>query len=260
MPPGPRAIVNVSSHLAVKDNSFMAYPRNIGKNASAQFDEHADSYNEAVNAAIAFTGMSVDFFTRVKIGYLVDIVRHMLPSAHGAKLLDVGCGVGNGHPLLLGNIGSLTGTDVSERSIELARKKNPTIEYVTFGGIDLPFNDERFDVVFAISVFHHVPVPDRSALVREIKRVLRSDGLFVIFEHNPRNPLTRRAVNNCEFDNDAILLDRLTCESLMATSGFQDIKTRFILTLPASGPTLRAFDRLFSALPVGAQYYTTGRK
>jgi SAM-dependent methyltransferase len=238
----------------------MAYPQNTKKSQSTQFDTHADSYNEAVNSAIAFTGMNVDFFTRVKMDYLVDIIGRLLPSARDAKLLDVGCGVGNGHPMLIGRIGTLTGIDVSERSIDLAREKNPAVEYATFEGINLPFNDGSFDVVFAVSVFHHVPLTYRSALAREIRRVLRSAGLFVIFEHNPRNPLTRRAVNNCAFDSDAILLDRMTCESLMASAGFRDINTRFILTLPASGRILRAFDQLFSGLAIGAQYYTTVRK
>jgi ubiquinone/menaquinone biosynthesis C-methylase UbiE len=237
----------------------MAYPQNTEKRQSIQFDTYADCYNEAVNSAIAFTGMKVDFFTRVKMDYLVDIIERTLASARGAKLLDVGCGVGNGHPLLVGRVGALTGIDVSEHSIDLARKKNPAVEYATFEGTNLPFDDGSFDVVFAVSVFHHVSLADRSALARQIRRVLRLGGLFVIFEHNPRNPLTRRAVNNCEFDNDAILLDRATCESLMASSGFRDIETQFILTLPANGRILRAFDRLFAALPIGAQYYTTGR-
>jgi ubiquinone/menaquinone biosynthesis C-methylase UbiE len=130
---------------------------------------------------------------------------------------------------------------------------------MTYDGIELPFGDRSFDVVFAVSVFHHVPLGDRSALAHEIHRVLRPAGAFVIFEHNPRNPVTMRVVNNCDFDRDAILLNRRDCETLMASAGFQEIVTRYILTVPAIGAALRAFDRLFSALPIGAQYYTTGR-
>jgi ubiquinone/menaquinone biosynthesis C-methylase UbiE len=179
--------------------------------------------------------MNLDFFTRVKMDYLVDIIERIVPS-RSAKLLDVGCGAGNGHPLLVGRIGTLTGIDISERSIDRARKKNPAVDYATFEGIDLPFDDGSFDVVFAVSVFHRVPLTDRSALAREIRRVLRSAGLFVIFEHNPRNPLTRRAVNNCAFDSDAILLDRMKCESLMASAGFRDINTRSSTRRPPATP------------------------
>jgi ubiquinone/menaquinone biosynthesis C-methylase UbiE len=237
----------------------MTHKPNAEKSGSSQFDTYSDTYNEAVNGALAFTGMKVDFFTRVKMNYLINIIQCSLPSADAANVLDVGCGVGNGHPLLVDRVGRLTGIDVSHRCIDRARDTNPSVEYATFEGINLPFDNESFDVVFAVSVFHHVPVADRSTLAREIRRVLRSSGLFVIFEHNPRNPLTARVVNNCEFDRDAILLDRRTSESLMATSGFRNIKTHFILTVPAQGRILRALDRLFAPLPIGAQYYTTGR-
>jgi ubiquinone/menaquinone biosynthesis C-methylase UbiE len=237
----------------------MIHPRNVEKGRSTQFDAYSHFYDETVNSALAFTGMKVDFFTRIKMDYLVDVIERMLPGANAANVLDVGCGVGNGHPLIVDRIGRLTGIDVSQRCIERAREKSPSIEYSTFEGTKLPFDDRSFDVVFAVSVFHHVPVADRSALAREIRRVLRIDGLFVIFEHNPRNPLTMRVVNNCEFDRDAILLDRTTCESLMANSGFRDIQSRFILAIPAQGRLLRRVDRLFASLPIGAQYYTIGR-
>jgi ubiquinone/menaquinone biosynthesis C-methylase UbiE len=229
------------------------------KSGSSQFDAYSDAYNETVNCALAFTGMTIDFFTRVKMNYLIDIIQCTLPRADATNVLDVGCGVGNGHALLVNRVGRLTGIDVSQRCIDRARENNPSVAYHTFEGSNLPFDDESFDVVFAISVFHHVPLTDRPTLTREIRRVLRSGGLFVIFEHNPRNRLTRRVVDNCEFDRDAILLDRRTSESLMATSGFRNVKTQFILAIPAQGRILRALDRLFAPLPIGAQYYTTGR-
>lgn len=237
----------------------MVQTPHAGKSSSSQFDAYSDSYNAAVNHALTFTGMKVDFFTKAKMNYLIDIIKCTLSKTDAANVLDVGCGVGNGHPLLVDRVGRLTGIDVSQPCIDRAREKNPAVEYATFEGINLPFDDANFDVVFAVSVFHHVPLRNRSALVDEIRRVLRGGGLFVIFEHNPRNPLTTRVVNNCEFDRDAILLDRRASESLMASSGFRNIKTHFILTIPAQGRILRALDRLFSPLTIGAQYYTTGR-
>jgi ubiquinone/menaquinone biosynthesis C-methylase UbiE len=237
----------------------MAHPQNSESSRSSQFDAYDHSYNEAVNRALAFTGMKVDFFTRVKMDYLIDIIQCLLPGADAANVLDVGCGIGNGHPLIVDRVRHLTGVDVSQSCIDRARDKNPSVEYDNFDGVSLPYDDRSFDVVFAVSVFHHVPLAERLALGREIWRVLRTAGLFVIFEHNPRNPLTTRVVNNCEFDRDAILLDSPTCESLMASAGFRDVKTRFILTLPAKGRMLRALDRIFAGLPIGAQYYTIGR-
>jgi hypothetical protein len=96
---------------------------------------------------------------------------------------------------------------------------------------------------------YNIALADRLALALEIRRILRPAGVFAIFEHNPRNPLTMRVVNNCEFDRDVTLLDRRDSEALMASAGFRDIATRFILTVPPVGAALRALDRMCAALP-----------
>ena len=224
----------------------------------AEFDAYSRNYDEAVNSALAFTGMKVDIFTRVKADYLLDIIERVL-ATKTVQVLDIGCGIGNLHPHLVGKIARLTGIDVSGRCIQTARQHNPTVEYFTFDGINLPFADQSFDVAVAMAVFHHVPIADKLPLALEIRRTLRPGGVFAIFEHNPRNPLTMRVVNNCEFDKDAVLLDRRDSETLLIDSGFSGVSTRFILTIPAIRPALRTIDRLFAAFPIGAQYYSLGR-
>jgi ubiquinone/menaquinone biosynthesis C-methylase UbiE len=159
---------------------------------------------------------------------------------------------------LTGLVGGLAGIDVSAASIAVARQRNPGIRYEVFDGAHLPFADQSFDAAFAINVFHHVPVAQRPALVADVRRVLRPGGSFAIFEHNPLNPVTRRIVNTCEFDKDAVLLKRRDSETLLQNAGFHDISTRYIFSVPAAGPLLRKVDRLFSRLPFGAQYYTLG--
>src|SRR5262249_6111693 len=133
-----------------KDGDAVSTPTNTN-DRSAEFDGYSRSYNDAINRALAFTGMKVDFFTRVKMDYLVEIIEGMRPTASAAEVLDVGCGIGNGHPLLAGRIGRLTGIDVSRSCIERAREQNPWVEYTTYDGIELPFGDKSFDVVFAVS-------------------------------------------------------------------------------------------------------------
>jgi SAM-dependent methyltransferase len=225
---------------------------------SPEFDAYSASYNDEINKALSFSGMDIDFFARVKNDYLVDILDTRLGGAAKAELLDVGCGVANAHPRLIGRVGKLAGIDVSAASIALARQRNPGISYEVFDGTHLPFADRSLDAAFAVNVFHHVPIEQRPALVDDIHRVLRPGGLFAIFEHNPLNPVTRHVVNGCEFDKDAVLLKRRDSETLLQVSGFRDIETRYIFAVPASGRLLRGIDRLFSRMPLGAQYYTLG--
>jgi SAM-dependent methyltransferase len=230
----------------------------VPQHPKAEFDAYSDSYDDTVNSALAFSGLKVDFFTRVKADYISQLISGHFTNAAQVSVLDVGCGVGNTISLLIGKVSRLAGVDVSEACIAAAKKRPPGVEYATYDGIHLPYPDANFDVAFAICVFHHVPLADRAALARDIRRVLRPGGLFVIFEHNPYNPLTMRIVNACEFDKDAILLRRSETETLMRGAGLQDVSSRYILTVPAAGPFLHRVDRLFSRLPMGAQYYTAG--
>jgi SAM-dependent methyltransferase len=227
-------------------------------NKPKEFDAYDRTYSEAVDRALAFSGMRVDFFTRVKVDYLVDLIDRFRPPAAAAELIDIGCGVGNSHALLSGRVAKLAGVDVSSACIAQAAGRNPQNDYRAYDGLNLPYPDSNFDVASAVCVFHHIPIVQRIGLTREIRRALRAGGLFVIFEHNPINPLTRHVVSNCEFDAHAILLRSVEAESLLREAGFRQVDTRFILTVPAGTRTLRAVDQLFSRVPLGAQYFTVG--
>jgi SAM-dependent methyltransferase len=229
------------------------------RNAPVEFDLYERNYAETVNRAVAFSGLRVDFFTRVKVDYFGELLDSLAPSVARAAVVDVGCGVANSHPLLADRVGRLVGVDVSKACIAKAAADNPKNEYKLYDGHNLPYPDAAFDAASAVCVFHHVPFTERLRLASDIRRVLRPGGLFAVFEHNSLNPLTRRVVNNCEFDKGAILLRRQETEILLKDAGFQRIYSRFILTVPAKGSLLRKIDKLFAHLPIGAQYYTVGR-
>ena len=226
---------------------------------NTEFDAYSQSYDAAVNASISFSGLTVDFFTRVKVDYFLELIESLRPPAARAEVIDIGCGVGNAHPLLAGNIGRLAGVDVSAACLAEAAERNPRNEYRAYDGLNLPFPDASFDVASAVCVFHHIRLDWREALAKDVRRVLRPGGIFAIFEHNPLNPLTRRAVSQCKFDKGALLLRSREAEALLAAAGFADVETRFILAVPAKGAVLRRVDRLFARTPLGAQYVTTGR-
>lgn len=229
------------------------------ENAPAKFDAHAQSYNDEVNRAVKFSGLDVDFFTRVKVDYFKELLRSLAPSVTRADVVDIGCGIANSHPLLAACVGRLAGVDISKDCIARAAAANPKNEYRLYNGSKLPYPDGAFDAACAVCVFHHVPLEQRPYLARDIRRVLRSGGLFAVFEHNSRNPLTKYVVNNCEFDADAHLLRSEETETLLNDAGFNRVYSRFILTLPAQGSFCRKIDKTLSRLRLGAQYYTVGR-
>lgn len=224
---------------------------------NSEFDDYSGDYASHVEKAVAFSGLKADFFTRVKVDYLIDICRSVLGTTR-LKLLDVGCGVGLAHPYMQPEFSEVHGIDPSQKSVELARERNPGVVYQTYDGHEIPYRAQEFDVAVTTCVMHHVPPSQWSDFVSQMLRVVRPGGLAVVFEHNARNPLTRRVVNNCEFDADAVLLSDREIMQLFCSQGAQGIGCRSILSVPAAGSLLRRIDRLFSPIRLGAQYVVWG--
>lgn len=68
------------------------------------------------------------------------------------------------------------GTDI------VTPREEPSFTFNLVDGIDLPFNDNSFDLITANMVLHHVD--DLDGLLQEIRRVLRPNGYLVISEHD----------------------------------------------------------------------------
>ncbi len=83
------------------------------------------SYDDAVNRAISFSGQKVESFSRAKADDLLRTIAAHFNSPRRLSLLDVGCGIGNYHPLLAPFVGSVSGVDVSGACIAKAKVRNP---------------------------------------------------------------------------------------------------------------------------------------
>ena len=224
----------------------------------ARFDAYADDYADAVNRSIGFLGVKMDYFTRVKADYLVDVLTAEFGDIKKIAMLDVGCGVGNSHRRLSAQLGSLSGTDISAPCLLQAAAGNPACTYKTYDGARLPWGDSSFDVAMTTCVMHHVPPSQWPAFVAEMARVVRPLGLVIVIEHNPLNPLTRRAVSSCAFDDDAVLLSQRRTRALLRNAGLARVQSRTILSIPPIGPWSRSVDLVLGRLCLGAQYIARG--
>lgn len=93
----------------------------------------------------------------------------------GSSLLDLGCGEGL-LALLKRKDVYLAGIDLSPELVDMARRNG--YDRACVGQLtELPFEDASFDYVVSLDVFGHVDVADKDALLAEIKRVLRPDGV-----------------------------------------------------------------------------------
>ena len=187
------------------------------------------------------------------------LARRHLGDPLGLDAVDVGCGIGLTDRHLPGRFRSLTGTDVSPGVLETAARENPGVRYELAERGRLPFGDGAFDLAFAVCVVQVVPPSERPPFIAELARVTRPDGLVVLFEHNPYNPLTRLVVRRCAFGEDARMLRMAEAERLLRESGVTTVDRRFVLLLPSRRERVLDEDRLLSRLPLGAQYYLAGR-
>lgn len=95
-------------------------------------------------------------------------------------VLEVGCGTGRNLNLYGPGV-RLVGLDVGPEALEAAKKRAPGVPLVRASVEELPFRDGTFDAVVSGLVFCSVPNPDRG--LREVRRVLKPNGLLRMLEH-----------------------------------------------------------------------------
>jgi ubiquinone/menaquinone biosynthesis C-methylase UbiE len=225
----------------------------------SEFDAFADEYEQLHSQNIRMSGESPAYFAQQKARMAAALVADALPRR---RILDFGTGVGNSIEPLKQQFpaADIEGIDVSQRSIEIAQARFPTLAtFRHFDGTSIPFDEGSFGLAFAACVFHHIDSREHEALIRELRRVLARGGWLTIFEHNPLNPLTRHAVNTCEFDRNARLLGAGTLKAVVRRAGFSDVRAEYCVFFPRILRSLRPLESRMGWLPLGAQYCVVAR-
>ena len=247
-----------------KDHNITKQQININNPAKTDsqvsFDDYVETYRTEIDDSIGFIGQDVDFFIEIKAELLLKLARKNFGSLDKIKVLDIGSGVGLVDRFLKSEIKQLYGVDVEEGVVEKAKVNNPEVNYRLYDGAKLPFEDNTFDLCFAINVMHHVPPGMWENFSREMYRVLKPGGIAAVFEHNPWNPLTRLAVARCEFDRDAVLLNHGKIKKLFKGAGLRIIDDSYIVFFPFQAKLFRSIETALGWLPLGAQHFVTGRK
>ena len=104
----------------------------------------------------------------------------------GKRVLEVGCGAGTDLARFARGGAIVTGVDLADSSIALARKnfeqQGLQGEFHEADGERLPFPDHSFDLVYAHGVVQYTP--DSRALVEECRRVLKPGGEAIFQVYN----------------------------------------------------------------------------
>jgi SAM-dependent methyltransferase len=228
-------------------------------NTATDFDSFADSYDRALNEALAATGEDGRYFAQARVKWLAGCLRRLAFAPR--RLMDYGCGTGATSALLLKILGaeSIVGVDLSQRSLELARQNHGS-DRVQFSPIHEYRPAASLDFAYTNGVFHHIPPRARGTALDFLCQSLRPGGLFSFWENNPWNLGTRYVMANCIFDRDAITLTPVEAKQLLRSGGFAVLRTDFLFIFPRSLRMLRPAEKLLSVLPLGAQYHILCQK
>jgi ubiquinone/menaquinone biosynthesis C-methylase UbiE len=132
------------------------------------------------------------------LGFVKDLVKP------GDRVLDFGCGNGRLAGFLEGDYKEYVGVDISPKLINIAKQKysNEKARFIKvhpvksslrevsaeggqFNRVKLPLEDNYFDIIFSIAVFHHLPSREyRKQIAKELYRVLQPEGKLVVVVWN----------------------------------------------------------------------------
>jgi ubiquinone/menaquinone biosynthesis C-methylase UbiE len=120
-----------------------------------------------------------------KLHYLPKVVD--FSAFRGQRLLEVGCGIGTDLVRFAKGGARVTGVDLAQTAIDLARKNfelNGVVpeDLRVANGEALPYADTSFDVVYGHGVIQYTA--DAPALIRELHRVLKPGGTGIFMVYN----------------------------------------------------------------------------
>ncbi len=219
------------------------------------FDQFSGRYRELLDRNISISGEKSEYFAAYKARF---IATRVAPKPD-CRILDYGCGVG----LVCGQLqerlprARIDGYDVSRACLERIDAKLRVKGTYTDEAREL---GRDYDVVILANVMHHVGLEARFGTIAKAREYLGAKGRLVVFEHNPANPLTRRAVESCPFDEDAVLLPPRETVLYFQRLGFSGTRVDYIVFFPHFLGWLRPLEPFLRWCPLGAQYVVMGSK
>jgi phosphatidylethanolamine/phosphatidyl-N-methylethanolamine N-methyltransferase len=165
----------------------------------ALFEREDEFRSDAASRALSVTVVENDFVENVyeKIAKVYDLT--FGPTLHpgrlvalegmgikpGDRILEVGVGTGINAPLYPRNC-HVTGVDFSPKMLEKARERVErkglgNVRLLEMDAAKLSFPDNSFDIVYAPYVISVVSDPVQ--VVREMRRVCRPGGKFIVLNH-----------------------------------------------------------------------------
>lgn len=139
---------------------------NKAKNKMYFYNEFAGQFDSKMNMYETNRRLEVIFDNLIKPEELRD-----------TNLLDAGCGTGWFSKKASELGANVTSMDLGENLLNLVKEKCDS-ERIVGSVLEIPFEDNSFDVVINTEVIEHTPDPEKA--VAELSRVLKPGGLLIL--------------------------------------------------------------------------------
>ncbi|MDD5417716.1 MAG: class I SAM-dependent methyltransferase [Candidatus Nanoarchaeia archaeon] len=136
-------------------------------------------------------------------------------------ILDAGCGHGRDAWYLTQSAYDVVGIDLSDRILDIARKRAPRAEFFKMDMRNLLFSADIFDGIWACASFLHIPKQESYDVLSQFYRVLKSDGVLFLCvkEGDSEGFVSSKSYGGCERYFSYYSLYEL--EKLLNNSGFE---------------------------------------
>lgn len=170
----------------------------------------------------------------------------------GNNFLDVGCGDGYIASQFVNKFKTY-GIDISEVALKEANAKGIITQQLDANKIELPFEDEFFDNISCLDILEHIIDP--IAFTKEIYRILKKDGIFIVSVPNILNIINRfhflfgnfvdvmdvAHKNNELFSEHIKMFSKDKLEKLLHKTNFKILKRYFYFPKKFNEPKWRKF-------------------
>jgi SAM-dependent methyltransferase len=184
--------------LRLADENHRLKAASGGRGTKLTFsDEEPPLPPEVLRLLVAGTDDAAWFVEAGRRGALAlggHLAKHGVLLERCARLLDFGCGCGRVIRHLRGMYGELHGCDFNPVAVEWCARHLPFARFaVNALGTPLGYEADSFDLVYALSVFTHLPGQWQSFWMSELRRVLKPGGVLFLSLHGDalRGRLTR---------------------------------------------------------------------
>ncbi|MFA5333541.1 MAG: methyltransferase domain-containing protein [Candidatus Nanoarchaeia archaeon] len=98
----------------------------------------------------------------------------------GKKVIDIGCGPGRDSKYLSNKGFELTGIDLTNNFLKIAKNKVPAANFYRMDMRQLSFRNESFDGIWCNGAFLHIPKDENRLTMQEFYRILNSQGVMYL--------------------------------------------------------------------------------